>query len=498
MRRRRLSATLGAAVFMACALGPMVGATAVVKSGTPEFDQCLKDSGLGSVPSDQSSHQVQVCKTVRATKITVFSWTLAKTPAPPALLLATSQAGPLAYTLSATPTPAVTWIVDGDVVVRNTGPDNATVLEVREALGLPDGSTLTDVLKHDSFVLPGQPSMTPQERVFHYSFTVPVASTQGGKAASNQAAADWEVGGKVDPTSTVTIPVSFVEGPKTPQAIYFRNASVSDLIDPPPPGVAIGAPVPTGPFAVAADQPATLNPVLTTQVTNVSLHCASTGTITNLGTLQSDNTPERINNPALLRPAPLPQTTTARAPVLVMSPDCGPTPPLSTPQTVAPTPTIAGTPTPPTPLPGVTPAGTPTPVPRKPPKPRPCPVPSLGASMIGPRTVFTGQRGTWLITVSNQGRPAARNLVVREQLPVGFSVVGSTRSFSFAGRLLRFPVKSLAGGRKLAIRITMQVDNGLAAGRAVHRVRVSASCGATETALAPVRVTNGIAPAVTG
>jgi uncharacterized repeat protein (TIGR01451 family) len=118
--------------------------------------------------------------------------------------------------------------------------------------------------------------------------------------------------------------------------------------------------------------------------------------------------------------------------------------------------------------------------------------------MIGPKRAFTGQRASWLITVDNRGNAPARNLVVREQLPVGFSVVGSTRSFAFAGRQLRFPVKRLAGGRRLAIRITMQVDNGLAAGTAVHRVRVSASCGAAETALAPVQVTSGIAPAVTG
>jgi uncharacterized repeat protein (TIGR01451 family) len=403
----------------------------------------------------------------------------------------------VAYTLTATPTPTVTWIVDGDVVVRNVGPDNATVTRVGDVLSLPDGSTQAATLENDSFVLPGQPSSTPQERVLHYSFTVPVAATQGTKPASNAASADWMVGGKVDPTSTVTLAVSFVEGPKTPTAVYFRNATVSDVVDPPPPGIAIGAPSPPGPFQVVADQPGTLNPVLTTQVTNVSLHCASTGTITNLATLQSDNTPERKNNPALLRPAPLPQTTFARAPVLVSSPDCAPAPPL-TPQAANPTPTTAGTPTPPAPLPGVTPAGTPTPVPSKPPKPRPCPVPNLGASMIGPKKVFTGQRGSWLITVANRGRTAARNLVVREQLPVGFSVVGSTRSFAFAGRQLRFPVGSLAGGRKLAIQITMQVDNGLAAGTAVHRVRVSASCGATETALAPVQVTRNIAPAVTG
>jgi uncharacterized repeat protein (TIGR01451 family) len=494
-------ATLGAVAFIALAAGPAGWAGAAPKAGFPEFDRCLKQSGLGAVPDDQSSHQVQICKTVRVTKVTVYSWGLTKAAAPPSLQLATAQSGPIAFTITATPTPTVTWIVDGDVVVRNTGPDNATVLEVADDLTLPDGSTLTDVLASSSFVLSGQPSGTPSERVLHYSFTVPAAVAQATKTgASNRAAVDWQIGGQVDPTSAVTLGVSFVEGPKTPQAIYFRNATVADLVDPAPPGVALGVPSPPGPVAAAADQPATLNPALTLQATNVSLHCGSTGTITNLSTLQSDNTPERKNNPALLRPAPGPQALTARALVLVMSPDCGPPPPLSTPQTVAPTPTptIAGTPGPPSPLPGVTPAGTPVPVPRKPPTPRPCPVPRLDASMVGPKRAFMGQRATWLITVRNRGSAAARNLVVRERLPVGFSVVGSTRAFSFAGRQLRFPVSRLPGRRNLAIRITMQVDNGLAAGTAVHRVRVSASCGATETALAPVQVTPGIAPAVTG
>ena len=490
MRRRRLSATLGAAVFLAAALGPMVAADAMPKSGSPEFDQCLKDSGLGSVPSDEASHQVQVCKTVRVTKVTVFTWTVTKTAAPPNLLLATSQAGPVAYTLSASPTPTVSWIVDGDVVVRNQGPDNAAVLGVEDVLSLPDGSTLTDVLANDSFVLPG-PGSGAAEQVFHYSLTVPAASLQGSKPASNQASADWETGGKVDPTSTVTVPVSFTEGPKTPTAVYFRNATLTDLIDPAPPGIAIGAPTPPGPFQVAADQPLTLNPVLMTQVTNVSLHCASTGTITNVTTLTSDNTPERANNPALLRPAPLPQTAMARALVLVASPDCGPAP-LSTPQTATPTPTTTTTPTP---LPGVVPAGIPTP---KPPKPRACPVPTLDASIQGPKKAFTGQRATWLITVRNRSRATARNVVLRETLPAGFSVVGSSRSFTFSGSRLRFAVRSLASGQRLGIRVRMLVDNGLAAQREVHRLQVSASCGATEAAVAPVQVARSLAPAVTG
>jgi len=491
MRRRRLSATLGAAVFAAAALGPMVAANAMSKSGSPEFDQCLKDSGLGSVPSDQASHQVQVCKTARVTKVTVFTWTVTKTAAPPSLLLATSQAGPVAYTLSASPTPTVSWIVDGDVVVRNLGPDNATVLGVEDVLSLPDGSTLTDDLENASFVLPGPGSGTA-EQVFHYSLTIPSASLSGGKPASNQASANWEVGGKIDPTSTVTVPLSFTEGPKTPTAVYFRNATLTDLIDPAPPGIAIGAPTPPGPFQVAADQPATLNPVLMSPVTNVSLHCASTATITNLTTLTSDNTPERANNPALLRPPPLPQTAMARALVLVASPDCGPAPPLSTPQTATPTPT---TPTTPTPLPGVVPAGIPTP---KPPKPRACPVPKLDASIQGPKKAVTGQRATWLITVRNRSRVTARNIVLHETLPAGFSVVGSSRSFTFSGPRLRFTVRSLASGQRLGIRVKMLVDNGLAAQREVHRVQVSASCGATEAAVAPVQVTRSVAPAVTG
>jgi uncharacterized repeat protein (TIGR01451 family) len=486
-------ATLPAVAAMAFALGLVGPAWGAGSVSFPEFEKCLQENGLTAVPDDQPSDAVQVCKTVRVTKVTVYSWALAKTPAPPTLRLAEAQTGPLALTLTATPTPTVTWVVDGEIVVRNVGSEDVTVLRVVDDLTLPEGTKMTDVISATPFVLNRLPSAASPEEMLRYSFTIPADMARATQtAASNTASVDWAVGAK-DPTTTITTPVSFEDGPKTPQAIYFRTATVTDSPDPAPPGTAVGPPAPSGPFTVAADQPDTLNPATTAQVTNTSLRCGSSATITNMAALRSDNAPERRNNPTVIRPAPLPQVVFARALVLVMSPECGPPPPMATPQSVTPAP-----PPPPTGLPAVNPAGIPTPVPAKPAAPAPCPVPKLATSVLGPKRAFAGQRATWLVTVRNGGPAAARSVLVQERLPVGFSVVGSTRAFTFRGRLLRFRVPRLNAGRRLAIRITMHVDNGLAAGRAVHRVRVSASCARAETALAPVMVTPGIAPAVTG
>src|SRR5205085_1158034 len=61
-------------------------------------------------------------------------------PSPAALALAPGQAAAVAYTLAATATPTVRWVVDGDVVVRNVGTGNATVSRVADNLRLADAA----------------------------------------------------------------------------------------------------------------------------------------------------------------------------------------------------------------------------------------------------------------------------------------------------------------------------------------------------------------------
>jgi uncharacterized repeat protein (TIGR01451 family) len=105
-------------------------------------------------------------------------------------------------------------------------------------------------------------------------------------------------------------------------------------------------------------------------------------------------------------------------------------------------------------------------------------------------------RASWLITVHNQGRAAARRVVVRERIPAGFAFVGASRAVSSAGRMLTFAPARLPSGGKLAIRVRLQA--GAVPGGAHQRLSVSASCGAVAQAKAPVSVTPLIAPAVTG
>jgi hypothetical protein len=342
--------------------------------------------------------------------------------------------------------------------------------------------------------------------------------------ASNSAAVNATIGANPPASAAFTAPVSFAEGPDTNYAVYNRTVTLSDAFDPPPPGVAIGPVDTPGPFVLTGDSPSPITRSFTSRATNVSLKCDDPAIVADVATLVSASPiPEKRGRPSTPQPVPSPASATARVSVLVRAPGCGPS---GVPQVGGPTgapstsnlPPVkpAGVPSaspsgpgvqpsgpgvqPPGPglqptNPRVTPAGGPvTRPPAKPPVSGPgvCPRPLLEASLIGPRSMLVGERPTWLLRVRNAGSPIARGVVLSEQLPPGFSIAAASHRFSFRSGLMRFSGPTLKRGQTFDVRVTLQAARGTAGPR-MNRLRVTALCGAAQTAVAPVTVS-----AVTG
>jgi hypothetical protein len=521
MRHPRFAWALLAA---AAVLLLQVGTAAATGSATPKFDRCIAKNGLTAVPGDQSGLAVQVCKTVRVTKVTTYDWTLTKTPSPGALTLAPGQGASVAYTLTATATPRVRWVVDGDVVVRNVGTRDASVTRVVDDLRLADGTTRSDVLSSKPFTLSPStsecPCVCPPEKSFHYSFTVDSPPATG----TNIATAEWteRAGG----TSAFSAPVDFSDGPDTNTAVYLRTATLTEAYGTPPTGLLVGVADNPGPFTLAADQPSSLSVTLTSRIRNESLDCPKSATVSDTATLVSRNRPEETNNPSSSG-SPSSVTLSASATVQVTASGCGapsapgpatappsagppgqvaqtpaaavPGPgPLASSQTAPPQPQVAAVPVSATPEPGAAPV---PPVVKPQPQARPVCVPaSLTARIAGPRRIVAGQRVNWLIRVRNVGRGIGRAVVLTSRIPSGFSLVRSSPRTSFVSGVARFRLPNLAPGRSATVRLTMHASRGIA-GKRLHQARVASSCNAIETATAPITVNavaGAITPAVTG
>src|SRR5204863_5173107 len=109
-----------------------------------------------------------------------------------------------------TAAPSVQWVVDGDIVVRNTGPDMATVNQIEDQLKLPDGTVVEKLVVSSPFVLPANLCDNPPERSFHYTFTVPAESVSSAAVpASNSAAVNATIGAAPPASVAFTAPVSF-------------------------------------------------------------------------------------------------------------------------------------------------------------------------------------------------------------------------------------------------------------------------------------------------
>jgi uncharacterized repeat protein (TIGR01451 family) len=542
MRWRALCAA-AAATVMSLVLGSTALACAATSAPTPSFDGCLKDNGLSSPPG-QSGKTVQVCKNVRVSKITTYTWTLTKTPTPGSVVLAPGAAAPIGYTLAATATPTVEWVVDGDVVVRTTNGD-PTVSKVTDVITLPDGTTQTVVLAKSPFLLQ---ESCDAEKTFHYRFVVtPGAAGAGTKKGTNTAKVEWTT-----PSSgngSFSAPVDFTDGPNTNAAVYFRTATLSDAFAAPPPGLMVAVPTDPGPWTLAADDPSSLTRTFTSAIVNASLLCPASAWVGDTATLLPPSKPETVNHPTSSG-GPKAAPVSASASVLVTAdcaPPSGPTgpgqagppggpggpasgpsggppggpavqgPPGTVPQappgTVEQATSQNTTPGAPNPLPGAGPTGPndqatagglqgppKTPATSGGPGGPLCPAPTLMAQVVGPRRVAAGQRLTWRVQIRNAGRVIARRVVLSDRLPLGFSLLSSTPKATFAAGTLRFTVPALRPGRTAVVTMTMLVPRS-AAGHRAGVATLKSACGGIESARTPVtvlKVPAQIIPAVTG
>lgn len=184
------------------------------------------------------------------------------------------------------------------------------------------------------------------------------------------------------------------------------------------------------------------------------------------------------------------------------------TPPVTTPESPKPPPTT--TPAPVTPpvtdvAPVVVPPAPPAPVPATPPTAVPTAslAPRMVVRKVGPARIRAGATARFRVTVANGGAGAARDVIVADILPAGFSVVraGSPRVRLSAGRP-GWRIARLEPGASRTFVITVRASSQMRGGASCNRVRATAPGAApvtgqacfTVTALPPRRRT----PAVTG
>jgi uncharacterized repeat protein (TIGR01451 family) len=139
--------------------------------------------------------------------------------------------------------------------------------------------------------------------------------------------------------------------------------------------------------------------------------------------------------------------------------------------------------------------------------------------MAGPRTLVAGQLAKYTVTVTNVGKNPARQLLFRNPIPAGFSFVRSSVPSTMAGGAVTARLgpstkgdtkrvtltmrvdRSTAGKRENTAQITSIVDLKPTTARELGLKRQFATCGATATAAAPLRVrsiASAQQPSVTG
>ena len=138
--------------------------------------------------------------------------------------------------------------------------------------------------------------------------------------------------------------------------------------------------------------------------------------------------------------------------------------------------------------------------------------------MLGPKHLTAGQLVNYTLLISNSAKNPARNTVLTNPIPSGFSFVsasGATASGAGKGksRANELGAKAVQGGTirldlgtvgaksSKTVKLTLRVDS-TAGGRKVNRARAtSGSCGATAAAVLPITVKAigaAVTPAVTG
>ena len=149
-------------------------------------------------------------------------------------------------------------------------------------------------------------------------------------------------------------------------------------------------------------------------------------------------------------------------------------------QVCAPAPTVAGV---------ATPVG------------NPVQPPSLRVTKTGPATATAGRLATYRITVTNSGAGEARDVMLRDVLPRGFSVPGKVAGGSVSKGAVSWDLGTLAAGASQTVKVTFRIDRGVT-GRRCNTAIATPSNGANATGTRCTRIVRvaGVArsPGVTG
>jgi uncharacterized repeat protein (TIGR01451 family) len=125
---------------------------------------------------------------------------------------------------------------------------------------------------------------------------------------------------------------------------------------------------------------------------------------------------------------------------------------------------------------------------------------ALVVSKTGPRTATAGQLVTYRIKVANRSRIAARNVVLRDLLPSGFSVSGKVKGAGISQGRITWKVGTLAAGKSKTVSVKFRVDRNVG-GRRCNRAVATAGNAGTARASQCTRiaaVAGAVEPAVTG
>mgnify|MGYP001387860994 CR=1 FL=1 len=484
---RRFALRFGVAVAAAVGATAVLAASASAEVYVPTpYEECLAQQPQQPAPAgikDPKKGELLVCKTVKRTKVTRYTWTVKKTAAfvangtgTLALPDTTGGSGTATWTITATPTATVTWDITGTIVVRNTGTEPVPAATITDTLFDSCGNKI-DVLTQDAVIQPGD------DNVFPYSVSLPASAAACDANGVNVANVT------VDKVVTAGTEYPFAFVPDN-QVIINRKAILSEDATVAGADTTVGPLSDPGPWEVTGDgDAASLTKTVTATVTRT---VCGEGTVDNTARISGTGSIEFVGTKKEGYEAP-PVTGQSSAKLTVnvpCTPPPPPPPPVTPPGTLSPPPPSAqpaGTP--------VAPSGVVTPA-RRTTKPKP----RLAIDKRGPARATAGQVVVYTIAVRNTGGAAARGVSIVDDVPTQLSLTARTRGVSLSGGKLTWRVGNLARGQRVVRRVTMRIDAS-AAGQKCNTASASASNAArvSDTACTVVApVASRVQPAVTG
>lgn len=125
---------------------------------------------------------------------------------------------------------------------------------------------------------------------------------------------------------------------------------------------------------------------------------------------------------------------------------------------------------------------------------------ALRLSKTGPGAATAGQLVTYRIKVTNRSKIAARNVVLRDVLPSGFSVSGKVKGAGISKGRVTWKVGSLAAGKSKTVIVKFRIDRNVGGRRCNQAVATAGNATTVRDAQCTriAAVVGALQPAVTG